>query len=181
VSLRRCWHTQGGGCLRRAPGRPALLSSYYRALSSPTTSRAASRVSVTSLSPGIFTAPQTGSGPAAALVQRINGANVTYEQTARYDPLAARFVALPISLTGSDQSFLLLFGTGVRGVTSRNIITATVGGVPVDVTYVGAQGQYEGLDQLNLRLLLSLAGKGLADVKINVDGQPFNTVQINLQ
>jgi uncharacterized protein (TIGR03437 family) len=141
-----------------------------------------SSVTVARLAPGVFSASQTGSGPAAALVQRVNGATVTYEPTARYDPLAARFVALPISFGGAnEQVFLLLYGTGLRGVTARDLVTATVGGVPADVTYAGAQGQYEGLDQINLRLTPTLAGKGLVGVQVSVDGKSVNTVQVHLQ
>jgi uncharacterized protein (TIGR03437 family) len=141
-----------------------------------------SDVTVARLAPGVFSASQTGSGPAAALVQRINGAAVSYEPTARYDPLAGRFVALPISFGGANEHvFLLLYGTGLRGVTVRDVVTATVGGAPVDVTYAGAQGQYEGLDQINLRLTPALAGKGLVEVKVTIDGKQANAVQVHLQ
>jgi uncharacterized protein (TIGR03437 family) len=140
-----------------------------------------STISVARLAPGIFTAPQTGSGPAAALVQRVTGPSVSYEPTARYDPIQAKFVAIPFAAGGADHSFLVLFGTGLRNLTPGDVVAATIGGDPVDVVYAGAQGQYEGLDQINLRLLPTLAGKGLADVKISVNGKAVNTVQVHVQ
>jgi len=49
------------------------------------------------------------------------------------------------------------------------------------VTFVGAQGQFEGLDQANIRLARSLAGRGNVDVALIVDGRRSNLVSINIK
>ena len=63
----------------------------------------------------------------------------------------------------------------------RSSVTATIGDTAVDVLYSGPQNQYEGLDQVNLRLPRSLAGRGEMDVALWVDGVRANTVRISVQ
>jgi uncharacterized protein (TIGR03437 family) len=55
--------------------------------------------------------------------------------------------------------FLILFGTGLRGRSSLSNVSATIGGVKAPVEYTGAQGEFAGLDQVNLALPRSLAGR----------------------
>ena len=57
----------------------------------------------------------------------------------------------------------------------------TIGGVSVPVAYAGAQGTYAGLDQINLPLPGSLAGKGKVDVVITASGKVSNPVNVVLQ
>jgi uncharacterized protein (TIGR03437 family) len=86
----------------------------------------------------------------------------------------------PVTLNlGIDTPlYLELFGTGIRGSTN---VTATVGGQTVPVTYSGAQGQYPGLDQVNVGLTLNLRGAGKVPVVVRVDGQNSNAVFIQIQ
>ena len=51
----------------------------------------------------------------------------------------------------------------------------------VSATYAGAQGVYLGEDQINIQLPASLAGAGLVNVTLNVDGQTSNPVQIQIK
>jgi len=51
----------------------------------------------------------------------------------------------------------------------------------VPVVFAGPQGQFTGLDQINVQLPASLAGKGEVDVVLTVDGVVANTVRANLQ
>ncbi|HYE72841.1 MAG TPA: hypothetical protein VEF04_05900, partial [Blastocatellia bacterium] len=131
--------------------------------------------------PGIFSADSTGSGLAAALVQRIIGENSTFEPVVQYNSSNQTFSPIPIDL-GSETElvYLNLFGTGIRHRSALTAVTATVGGVSVGVSYAGAQGQYEGLDQLNLLLPKSLRGRGDVDVIVTVDGQVANTVRVRI-
>ena len=85
---------------------------------------------------------------------------------------------MPDAGAASDQLFLLLFGTGLRYRSSLSTATVVIGNQPVEVIYAGAQGEMSGLDQLNLRLPRSMAGRGLVDVKVTVDGRAANTVQV---
>ena len=56
-----------------------------------------------------------------------------------------------------------------------------IGNTDVQPTYAGPQGQYPGLDQVNLPLSLNLRGSGLVSVTVTADGIASNTVQLNIQ
>jgi uncharacterized protein (TIGR03437 family) len=76
----------------------------------------------------------------------------------------------------------VLAGTGVRGVAAITNIKAQVGGTAVPVTYAAAQGQFPGLDQINIGPLpRSLAGRGDANLYIIVDGNRSNIVTMQIQ
>jgi uncharacterized protein (TIGR03437 family) len=143
----------------------------------------AQNVNLTRVAPAIFAANATGSGlPAAVLVRVLaNGSQVT-EAIARFDATQNQFVATPIDLgDASQQVFLVLFGTGFRAVSSLAAASATIGGTTATVTFAGAQGQLVGVDQANLSIPRSLAGRGDVDVVLMIEGQTANTVRINVR
>ena len=130
------------------------------------------KVNIAAIAPGLFAANANGQGVAAALALRIkaNGAQA-YEPIARFDTATNRFVAIPIDLTdATDQVFLILYGTGIRGRRSLAGSVASIGGATAEVLYAGAQGDLVGLDQVNLRLPRSLMGRGEVNVALSVDG-----------
>lgn len=140
-------------------------------------------VQINSVAPSLFGANSNGQGAAAASVLRIkaDGSQV-YEQAIRFDFGVAGYVTLPIDVSDpNDQVFLLLFGTGFRYRQSLSGVSVTIGGVPVEVLYAGAQGGYYGLDQINLRLPRTLAGRGEMDVVLKVDGRTANIVRVNIK
>jgi len=51
----------------------------------------------------------------------------------------------------------------------------------VPVLFDGAQGQYQGLDQINISLPASLAATGEASVYVLADGKASNMVTIKIQ
>jgi uncharacterized protein (TIGR03437 family) len=53
--------------------------------------------------------------------------------------------------------------------------------VDSSVQYAGQQGYYVGLDQVNVLLPRTLAGKGLVDVVMTVDGKTANTVTVQIR
>jgi uncharacterized protein (TIGR03437 family) len=133
---------------------------------------------IAAVAPGLFAANANGQGVAAAVVYRLraDGAE-SFEPVARFDAAQNRFVAAPIDLgPESDQVFLVLFGSGIRFRSSLSAVTARVGGADMQTLYAGAQGGFAGLDQVNVRLARSLAGRGEVDVSLTVDGKPANTV-----
>jgi uncharacterized protein (TIGR03437 family) len=138
---------------------------------------------ITGVAPGIFTADASGKGLAAASVLRIRvDGSQRFERVAQYDPSQNRFVALPIDLSNeTDQVFLVLYGTGVRYLSSLGAVKAMIGGGDSQVLFAGAQGFFVGLDQLNIRLSRSLAGRGEVDVVLTVDGQTANTTRIGVR
>jgi uncharacterized protein (TIGR03437 family) len=51
----------------------------------------------------------------------------------------------------------------------------------VTVLYHGPQGQYPGLDQVNLELPSALAGRGVVNVRRRVEGVDANPVTIHIR
>jgi uncharacterized protein (TIGR03437 family) len=72
---------------------------------------------------------------------------------------------------------LSLFGTGMRGSKA----SATVKGLTAEVLYLGVQGEFAGLDQVNIQLPVGLNGPGKVDVELTVDGKRANVVQVAIQ
>lgn len=128
---------------------------------------------ITAVSPGLFTANARGVGFAAGVVLRIKADGTqSYEQIAFFDPTQQSFVGRAIDLSSeTDQVFLLLFGTGIRGRSSLAAVTAKIGNTDVPVLYAGPQGDFIGLDQVNLALPRTLAGSGVVEVTLTVEGQ----------
>ena len=104
----------------------------------------------------------------------------------RQDPLqvfdcgASGCSAVPIDVT-SGTVYLSFYGTGIRGRSSQQNVTCTVGGVSVPVLYASAQGGLPGLDQVNVQLPAELKGIGEMDLSLVVDGQVSNPVRINIR
>lgn len=138
---------------------------------------------VSSLAPSLFSANADGRETAAALVVRakLDGSQ-TYEEVARFDEAENRFVSQPIDVgPEGDQVVLLLFGTGIRFRDPAAPVTATVGGEPAEVTYAGPQPEFVGVDQINIVLPRSLAGRGEVGVVVTVDGVTCNVLRIRIQ
>jgi uncharacterized protein (TIGR03437 family) len=141
-----------------------------------------SSVTIASVAPGLFSADASGRGLAAALALRVRGTTQTFEPIARFDQGLNQYVAVPIDLgPATDQVFLVPFGTGFRLNGSLSAVTATIGGTPGQVTFAGAQGTFVGLDQANILLPRSLAGRGEVDVVLTVNGQQANTVRASIR
>ena len=56
-----------------------------------------------------------------------------------------------------------------------------IGVVACDTLYAGAQGSLVGLDQVNVRLPRSLAGRGEVEVSFTADGKAANVVRVNFK
>jgi uncharacterized protein (TIGR03437 family) len=144
-------------------------------------------VNIARVAPALFAANADGRGAPAAIALRIrsDGMQIT-EPVAQFDPAQNRFIPRPIDLgpdlgSASDQVFLILFGTGLRGHSATSNVVARIGGVPAEVLYAGEQGTFVGLDQVNIRLPRSLIGRGIVDVVLMVDNYAANTVQISVK
>lgn len=138
-------------------------------------------VSLVNVAPGLFTANSSGSGIASALVLRVkSGGSHAFEPIVQLNA-QNQFVAIPIDFgAATDQVFLVAFGVGFRFRSSLSAVTASIGGTPAQVTFAGAQPNFVGLDQANIQLPRSLAGRGEVDVVFTVDGQTANTVKITI-
>ena len=136
-----------------------------------------STVKIATAAPGLFTNDATGRGDAAATA---TPDGVTY-QVAPFDVLV-----------NNRPNNLVLYGTGLRRAvaTKQNnqigladLVTITIDGQPARVIYAGAQGQFSGLDQINLELPPKLAGSGERRVEIvlSVNGVKANRVTVQIR
>jgi uncharacterized protein (TIGR03437 family) len=137
-------------------------------------------IQVTTIGPGIFAANANGRGVPAANLLRVRGGVNTFEPVARFDFTIGAFVPLPIDFgPATDQLFLILYGTGIRFVTATNRVEVQIGGVPVPTGFAGPQGQFTGVDQINVGPLpRSLAGRGEVDLVVVVDTVNANTMRL---
>lgn len=133
------------------------------------------------VAPGLFAANANGKGVAAAVAIRVRpDGSQTSQLIFTCGSVAGSCTPLPIDLgPESDQVYLLLFGTGFRGRSS--LPTVRIGGETSEVLYAGAQGAFVGLDQVNVRLPRSLAGRGEVDIVLTVDGRLANTVTAGIR
>ena len=140
-------------------------------------------VSIATIVPGLFTANSNGQGVPAAEALRVKGDGTrTSEPVAEFDAGQNRFVARPLDLgPATDLLFLILYGTGIRYVGALSAVTASIGGVSAEVLFAGPHGLYVGLDQVNLLLPRSLAGRGEVDLALVVGGKAAKIVRINIR
>lgn len=138
---------------------------------------------IANVAPGFFTANSSGQGvPSAVAIRVRQDGSQSFEPVAQFDQAQGRFVPLPIDLgPPTDQVILVMFGTGMRNVSSLAAAALTIGGVNAELLYVGAQGGFVGLDQINARLPRSLIGRGEVDVSLTLDGRTANTVRISVK
>jgi uncharacterized protein (TIGR03437 family) len=78
----------------------------------------------------------------------------------------------------SDQVYLILYGSGLGKTT---VATAAIGGVAADVIYAGPQGEFPGLDQFNVLVPRSLAGRGRVEVVLTAAGKKSNPVRVTIR
>jgi uncharacterized protein (TIGR03437 family) len=143
---------------------------------------ATGEITLVAVVPGLFAANANGQGVPAGVMLRVRNEQQTFEPLVRFDQAANRFVAVPLDLgPPSDDLFLILFGTGFRNRAQNGALTATIGAEPAEVFYAGAQGDFAGLDQLNLRVPRVLLGRGLANLAVTIEGKPLNVLQITMR
>jgi uncharacterized protein (TIGR03437 family) len=101
--------------------------------------------------PGLFRVDASGFRIAVANVVRATAAGTqSREATASCEPFFGTCKTNRIApARPGERVFLELFGTGVRGARDLRV---TLNGIPLRVTYAGEQGQFAGLDQINVEL-----------------------------
>lgn len=137
---------------------------------------ASGSIQIADSAPSIFTANAAGYGLPAAQILRVRADGTqTYEPVVQFDAARNAPIAVPVEFgAASDRLFLLLYGTGIREKPS----VARIGQTAMPVLYAGPQGQYPGLDQVNVEVSRSLAGAGQVDITLESGGSVANTVQI---
>jgi uncharacterized protein (TIGR03437 family) len=138
-------------------------------------------VTVAAVAPSLFSANGTGAGPAAATAVRVTG-NLQSPVAVYACPSGPpACVPVPIAVGVDTPVWLSFYGTGIRHFSSASNVQMTIAGVNAPILYAGPQGNWPGLDQINVGLPLSLRGAGQVDVVLSVDGQASNTVQIAVE
>ena len=135
------------------------------------------------VAPALFSADASGTGVAAgsALLVRADGTR-TENNLARYDTASGKFIGQPIDIGSSgDQVYLTLYGTGCKNRSDLANVKVKIGGIDAPVESAGAQGFFAGLDQINVKLPRSLAGRGEVTIEMVVDGKLANVVRVAIR
>lgn len=126
-------------------------------------------VQIARAAPALFTFNSSGQGVPVGLTT-IDGA--TFESVVNPDGTPR-----PIYPGHAWQpNYLTLFGTGLRNASD---VRVRIGGIEVEPFYAGAQGQFIGLDQINLAIPQGLAG-GPVDLLLTAGGRASNHVQLEI-
>lgn len=139
-------------------------------------------VMIESVAPGLFSATSDGQGLAVGQAIRVK-ADGTWSTAdlCRWDSAQNKTVSVPIDMGDeTDRTILVVYGTGIRGRTDLVNVNATVGGQNTLVDYAGAQGNFVGLDQVNLQLPRSLRGQGDVSISLTVDGKTANALKVSM-
>ena len=135
---------------------------------------------LTTVAPAIFTADGSGSGVLAGTAIQITPVGqssfsvFTCTDAGSCNPVA-------ISLGVDTPTYLVIYGTGIRGWNTIGTALATtvqIGSQSLLASYAGPQPITPGLDQVNVLLPLSLRGSGLLNVSVTAGGVTSNIGQI---
>jgi uncharacterized protein (TIGR03437 family) len=135
------------------------------------------------VSPGLFGANGEGSGAAAGYFLRVKGDGTRLEEPAAVVD-AKSGLRVPAEVTIGDETeelYLVLSGTGLRGRTGLHEVQVRVGGVAGEVSYAGKQSTFVGLDQMNILIPRALIGRGEVEIEILIDGKPANILRVRLE
>jgi uncharacterized protein (TIGR03437 family) len=136
---------------------------------------------IQSVAPTLFSMSGDGRGVAAANAIQVSTANPQVQSAVPVFQCADSVCnTTPIALRSNTTVYLILYGTGIRGRGSLANVTANINGIDLPVLYAGPQLTYEGLDQVNLALPLSLSGSGQVNVVLTVNGQTANVVTVDI-
>ena len=137
----------------------------------------AGAATIVDVQPGLFTFNAAGL-IAGSIVRGTADGKQIFQDIYSLDG-AGNIAAAPVDLS-KDQVYLILYGTGFRHA-PQGQVTVTVGGMNLPAAYSGAQGVYIGLDQVNVLLPPSLAGRGDVPLFVTANGKQSNTARITLR
>jgi len=155
-------------------------------------SGASGPVYVDSVVPGLFfSLGNNGAQILGAIALRVSADGTRTSQLTVDYSSASGPDYLPIDLgADTDQTYLELFGTGVRGGSGQSgvqalllppqpVVPTVVASLPV--IGVAAQSQYVGLDQVNVQIPNSLRGAGVSTLMLCIDGKAANIVSLSIR
>jgi uncharacterized protein (TIGR03437 family) len=133
-----------------------------------TISRGTARIAAAA--PALFTANSDGQGALASLLLRVRNGEFLYEPLSKYSETEKKFVTRPIDLSQSgDQLFLVLYLTGARQAPLGSL-RVNIGGVDYLPSAIAAMPGLTGLDQINIPLPASFAGRGRITLLVKAAG-----------
>ncbi len=127
------------------------------------------QVLVTNTAPGLFTRLANGRGAPAAVASTDNGATFAVAM--------GNADGTPVEVSAGN--IVQLFGTGLRFKSAE--VNATAGGVTAMPSFVGPAPGLQGVDQINLTIPATMAGKGEMDLVFSIDNKPTNAVRIKVK
>ncbi len=154
----------------------AAVGSAKIAITGPGGTQTASNIQIASVAPAIFTL--NGSGLAAANAVSVSATGTQTSVPVYSFATDGSFVASPINVT-AGQVYLTIYGTGLQAAGTAGV-QAKVNGVTATVLYAGPSS-YAGVDQVNLQLPSSLAGKGNVNILLTAGGIQANAAQVTIQ
>jgi len=134
-------------------------------------------VTIADVEPAVFVFNTAGL-VAANIVRVTDTGQQIYENVYALDA-SNNIVAAPVDVS-KDQVYLVLYATGIRRA-PQSQVTVSIDGVNAPVSFAGAQGFYTGLDQVNVQLPSSLAGRGDFPVVLSVGSNHANTARITFK
>jgi uncharacterized protein (TIGR03437 family) len=140
-------------------------------------------LTLAAIAPALFSADSLGTGVAAAqaLVVGANGERQLLPVATCGSAPAGTPACKPVPMArpaAGAQLYLILHGTGIRAATQTSV---TLGGISAPVLFAGPQGEYPGLDQVNVQVPDALARRGLVEVRLSGDAIAANPVTVEFQ
>lgn len=159
-----------------APGRATVILTNGEGVTST------GRVNVVSLAPGIFTADGSGRGQIAGYIERHKEDGQSSVEEIWSRDATGSVTSRPIDLSAPNQRvFLVFYGTGFRARSSLGGVNVKVGGLAAEVVFAGEVLEFIGIEQCNARLDPRLAGRGVVDVELIVDGKVANKATVSIK
>lgn len=123
-------------------------------------------LNLSSVAASLFTSNASGTGAPAAVATK-DGVN--YTSVGNADGTSNLL---------DVGDYLVLFGTGMRKASAASV-RITIGGRDAAVQYIGSQGGFAGLDQINTQIPAGVTG--LVDVVVSINGKATNTVKVRVR
>ena len=134
-------------------------------------------VTITDVEPALFTF--NSAGLIAGSILRVTAGGQQVPENLYTTDAAGDVSASPVDLS-NGQVYLILYGTGIRRAAAGQV-SVSIGGVDAPVSFSGAQGGFVGLDQINVLLPASLAGRGDVSLVVTASGKQSNTARITIK
>lgn len=135
-------------------------------------------VEIVEVAPQLFSVGSEGRIPAALLLRVRGSGEQVFEDPYSRDPATGNPTALRVDFgPDEDRLFLVLLLCGVRRAPDSNSdgnvgesVIIPVGGLALNPAFAGAQGDFLGLDQINLELPRSLINRGRINLAVTAEG-----------